>query len=95
VQHRDALDRADGQVEVRHLMRVPAPSGRPDVGELGRAGVRVGGQEGGHCCVFPFGGCLGLPTLDQEFAAGTDVVLVEAANDLRVDPSAGQSPRTP
>ena len=44
VQDRDALDRADGQVEVRHLMRVLAPLGGADLGQLGRAGVRVRGQ---------------------------------------------------
>jgi hypothetical protein len=34
VQDRDALDRADGQVEIRHLMRVLAPFGGPDLGQL-------------------------------------------------------------
>ena len=48
VQHRDALDRADGQVEVRHLVRVLAALGGADLGQLGRAGVRVRGQVRRH-----------------------------------------------
>ena len=44
VQHRDAFDRADGQVEVRHLMRVLAARGGADLGQFGRAGVRMRGQ---------------------------------------------------
>ena len=53
VQHRDALDRADGQVEVRDLMRVLAAFGRADLGELRRAGVRVRGQVRSHRRLFP------------------------------------------
>ena len=55
VQHRDALDRADGQVEVRHLVRVLAALGRADLGQLGRAGVRVRGQVRRDRRLLPFG----------------------------------------
>ena len=85
VQHRDALDRADGQVEVRHLVRVLAALGRADLGQLGRAGVRVRGQVRRHRCRFPLVGRLGLAALDQEFPAGPDVLLVQALDHVRVD----------
>jgi hypothetical protein len=64
VQHRHALDRADGQVEIRHLMRVLAALGRADLGQLGRAGIRMRGQvrhDRGGLAIL---GRLGLPTLD-------------------------------
>jgi hypothetical protein len=86
VQHGDALDRADGQVEIRHLMRIPAAFGRADLGQLGRAGVRMGGLVGQNRCLFPFGGCLGLAALDQVLPARADVVLVQATDHGRVDP---------
>ena len=54
VQHRDALDRADGQVEIRHLVRVLAALGRADLGQLGRAGVRVRGPVRRYRRLFPF-----------------------------------------
>ena len=84
VQHGDALDRADGQVEIRDLMRVPAAFGRADPGELYSAGVRMGGLVGQNRCLFPFGGRRGLAALDQEFPARADVVLVQAADHGRV-----------
>ena len=84
VQHRDALDRADGQVEVRHLVRVLAAFGRADLGQLGRAGVRVRGQVRRDRGGFPLLGRLGLAALDQEFPAGADVLLVQAADHVRV-----------
>src|SRR6185437_13768955 len=39
VQHRHALDRADGQIEVRHAVRVLAARGGADLGQFGRTGV--------------------------------------------------------
>jgi len=84
VQHRHALDRADGQVEVRHLVRVRAPLGRADLGQLGRAGVRVRSQVRRHRGLFAFVDRLGLAALDQEFPARPDVALVQAADHLRV-----------
>ena len=84
VQHRHALDRADGQVEVRHAVRVLAALGGADLGQLGRAGVRVRGQvrrDRGGLAIL---GRLGLPALDQELPAGPDVLLVQALNDVRV-----------
>ena len=84
VQHRDALDRADGQVEVRHLVRVLAALGGADLGQLGRAGVRVRGQVRRHRGGFALLGRLGLAALDQEFPAGADVLLVQALDDVRV-----------
>ena len=53
VQHRDALDRADGQVEVRHHVRVRAALGRADLGQLHRAGVRMRGQIRRHRGLLP------------------------------------------
>ena len=53
VQHRYALDRTDGQVEVRHLMRVLAALGRADLGQLDGAGVRVRGQVRRHRGLLP------------------------------------------
>ena len=85
VQQGDALDRADGQVEIWHLMRLPAAFGRADPGQLGRAGVRVRGQPGGHRCIFPLADRLGLATPDQQLPARADVVLVQAADHGRVD----------
>ena len=85
VQHRDALDRADGQVEVRHLRRVLAAFGRADLGQLGRAGVRVRGQVRRHRRLLPLSGRLGPAPRDQKFPAGADVVLVQAADHARVD----------
>ena len=84
VQHRDALDRADGQVEVRHLVRVLAALGGADLGQLGRAGVRVRGQVRRHRRGFALRGRLGLAALDQELPAGPDVLLVQALDDVRV-----------
>ena len=84
VQHRDALDRADGQVEVRHLVRVLAALGGADLGQLGRAGVRVRGQVRRHRRRLPFVGRLGLAALDQQFPAGPDVLLVQALDHVRV-----------
>jgi hypothetical protein len=85
VQDRDALDRADGQVEIRHRVRILAPLGRADLSKLHRAGVRVRGQVCRHRCRFPLVRLLGLAALDQEFPAGPDVLLVEALDRLRVD----------
>jgi len=88
MQHGHALDRTDGQVKVRDAMRVLAPRGRADLGQLGRAGVRVRGQVGRDRGGLAVPGLLGLPPLDQELAAGTDVLLVQLFNDVRVDPPA-------
>jgi hypothetical protein len=44
VQHRGALDRADGQVEIRHRTRVPTTLSRAHLGQLDGTGVRVRGQ---------------------------------------------------
>ena len=84
VQHRDALDRADGQVEVRHLVRVLGPFGGADLGQLGRAGVRVRGPVRRHRGGFAVRGRLGLAPLDQELPAGSGVLLVQALDDVRV-----------
>ena len=92
VQHRDALDRADGQVEIRHLMRVLAPLGRADLGQLHRAGVRVRGQVCRHRSFFPLVSRLRLPAPDQELPARADIVLVQAADHARVDLAAQPEP---
>jgi hypothetical protein len=84
VQHRDALDGADGQVEVRHAVRILAALGRAGLGDLYRAGVRVHSQVRRHRLVFLLVSCLGLAALDQELSAGPDVVLVQAADHVRV-----------
>ena len=84
VQHRDALDRADGQVEVRHLVRVLAARGGADLGQLGRAGVRVRGQVRRDRRLLSLAGGLGLAALDQQFPARPDVLLVQVLNDVRV-----------
>ena len=84
VQHRHALDRVDGHVEIGHLMRVRAALGRPDLGQLGRAGVRMRGQVRRHRSLFMFAGRRGLAALDQKFPARADVVLVQAADHGRV-----------
>ena len=52
VQHRHALDHVDGHVEVRHLVRVHAALGRADLGQLGRAGVRMRGPVRRHRGLF-------------------------------------------
>ena len=92
VQDRHALDRAHGQVEIRHLMRVLATLSRADLGQLGRAGVRVRGQVRRYCLLFPLVSRLGLTALDQEFPAGTDVVLVQAPDHARVHLAAQPKP---
>ena len=92
VQHRHALDHVDGQVEVRHQVRVLAALGRADLGQLGRAGVRMRGPVRRHRGLFPLVGRPGLAALDQEFPAGPDVVLVQPADHGRVD-LAGQPER--
>ena len=56
VQHRHALDRADGQIEIRHLRRVFAALGRADLGQLHRAGERMRGEVRRLGSSFPFGG---------------------------------------
>ena len=84
VQHRHALDRADGQVEVRHLVRVLAARGRADLGQLGRAGVRVRGQVRRDRLLFPLSSGLGLAAPDQELPARPDALLVQALDDVRV-----------
>ena len=88
VQHRHALDRADGQVEIGHLVRVLAALGRADLGQLHRAGVRMRSQVRHHRLLVPLVSRLGLTALDQELSAGSDVVLVQAADHVRVDPAA-------
>ena len=90
VQHRDALDRADGQVEVRHLVRVLAARGRADLGQLGRAGVRVRGQVRRDRLLFPLISGLGLAAPDQELPARSDALLVQPLDDVRVH-HAGQA----
>ena len=85
VQDRDALDRADGQVEVRHLVRVLGAFGGADLGQLGRAGVRMRCPVGRHRGGFAVRGRLGLAPLDQELPAGAGVLLVQALDDVRVD----------
>ena len=85
VQHGHALDRADGQVEIRDLVRVLAALGRADPGQLHRAGVRVGGQVRRHRRRFPLVRLLGLAALDQQFPARADVLLVQPPDHLRVD----------
>jgi hypothetical protein len=86
MQHRDALDRAHGQIEIRHPMRIPTTFGRADLGQLGRTGVRMSGPVGQNRRLFPLVARLGLAALDQEFPARADVVLVQAADHGRVDP---------
>jgi hypothetical protein len=85
VQHRDTLDRTDGQVEIRHLIPVPATLSRTDRGQLGRAGVGMLGQEGGHRRLFPVASGLGLTPLDQLLSARAGVVLIQGADDVRVN----------
>ena len=85
VQHRYALDHVDGHVEVRHRVRVLAALGRADLGHLHRAGVRMRGQVRGHRGLLAFVSRLGLASLDQELAAGPDVVLVQPTDHGRVD----------
>ena len=85
VQDRDALDRADGQVEVRHLVQVLAALGGADLGQLGRAGVRVRGQVRRDRGGFAVRGRFGRAPLDQELPAGAGVLLVQALDDVRVD----------
>ncbi len=85
VQYRDALDRADGQVEIRDRVRVLAALGRAYFGQFHGAGVRVRGQVRRHRCRFPLVGCRGLAPRDQEFPARADVVLVQPLDYLRVD----------
>jgi hypothetical protein len=84
VQHRDALDRADGQVEVRHLPWVLGPCGGADLGQLGRAGVRmrrsVGRDRGG----LAVRGRLRLAPLGQKLTGGSGVLLVQALDDARI-----------
>jgi hypothetical protein len=92
VQHRHALDHVDGQVEVRHLVRVRAAFGRADLGHLDRAGVRMGGQVRRHRGRFPLLGRPGLAAVDQEFPAGADVVLVQPGDHGRIH-LAGQTER--
>ena len=84
VQHRHAFDRADGQVEIRYLLRVLAAFGCADLGQLHRAGIRVRSQVRRHRCCFPLVGRLGPPPPDQELPARGDVVLVQAADHGRV-----------
>jgi len=84
VQHGHALDRADGQVEIGHLVRVLAALGRADLGQLHRAGVRMRSQVRHHRLLVPLVSRLGLTALDQELSAGSDVVLVQAADHVRV-----------
>jgi hypothetical protein len=84
VQHRDALDRADGQVEIRHLMRVLVARGRPDLGEFHAAGVRMRGQVRRYRGGLAFLGLFGLTALDQKLPAGPGVLLVQALDDTGV-----------
>jgi hypothetical protein len=84
VQHRDALDRADGQVEVRHLMRGLAALGGTDLGQFGRAGVRVRGPVRRYRSGFAVRDRLRPVPLDQELPAGSGVLLVQALDDVRV-----------
>jgi hypothetical protein len=84
VQHRHALDHIDGQVEVRHLVRIRAARGRADLGQLGRAGVRVCRTVRRYRGRFPLLHCPGLAAADQEFPAGSDVVLVQPGDHGRV-----------
>ena len=84
VQDRDALDGADSQVEVGHLVRVLASLGCADLGHLGHAGIRVRGQVRRHRRLFAFGGRLGLAAGDQQFPAGPDVVLVQTPDHIGV-----------
>jgi hypothetical protein len=50
-------------------MRVLAPFGGADLGQLGRAGVRVRGQVRRYRLFFPLVSGLGLAALDQQFPA--------------------------
>ena len=92
VQDRHALDRVDGHVEVGNLVRVRTALRRADLGQLGRGGVRMGGQVRRHRGVLVFAGRRGLAALDEKFSARADVVLVQAADDGWVD-LAGQAER--
>jgi hypothetical protein len=76
VQHRRALDRVDGHVEVGNLVRVRAAPGRTGLGQLGCSGVRMRGQVRRHGGLFAFAGRRGLAGRDKEFSARADVVLV-------------------
>jgi hypothetical protein len=84
VHHRNALDRAHGQVEVRHLARVLGPFGGTDLGQFDRAGVRVRGPVCRHRGGFAVRGRLRLAPLDQKLPAGFGVLLVQALGDGRV-----------
>jgi len=66
-------------------MRVLGPFGRADLGQFGRAGVRMRGQVCRYRGGFAVRGRLGRVPLDQEFPAGSGVVLVQALDDVRVD----------
>jgi hypothetical protein len=65
-------------------MRVFGSRGGADPGQLGRAGVRARGQVRRYRGGLAVLGLLGLPTLDQEFPAGPDALLVQVFNDVRV-----------
>ena len=92
MQHGHALDRVDGQVEIRHPVRVLAPLGGADLGQLGRAGVRMRGPVRRHRGRSRSSAARDWRRLDQEFAAGADVVLVQPADHGRVH-LAGQPER--
>jgi hypothetical protein len=92
MQHRHALDRVHGQVEIRHQVRVPAARGRADLGHLGRAGVRVRGPVRRHRGLLPLIRRPGPAAPGQKLAAGTDIVLVQPSDHGRVHP-AGQPER--
>ena len=84
VQHRHALDHVDGQVEIRHHVRIRAAFGSADLSQLGRAGIRMRGQVRRHRGLFAFASRPGLAALDEKFPARADVVLVQAADHGRV-----------
>jgi hypothetical protein len=84
VQHRRALDRVDGHVEVGNLVRVRAAPGRTGLGQLGCSGVRMRGQVRRHGGLFAFAGRRGLAGRDKEFSARADVVLVQTTDHGRV-----------
>jgi hypothetical protein len=76
MQHRHALDRVDGHVEVGNPVRVRAARRRPDPGQFSRGGVRVRGPVRRHRRLVTFSGRRGRAGLDEDFPARADAVLV-------------------
>ena len=88
MQHRDALDRADGQVEVRHRCgSVPRSAARTSASSVALA-YGCAARYAATALFFPLVGGLGLAAFNQEFPAGPDVLLVQTLDDVRFDRAA-------